>query len=376
MNFAFSQEEQIFLKDLDKLMEDYSSLKDLEGGSEEVVRSHLMGFLKKLPDYQYLKFTLSSDENTMSEYVILMKAMEMISKHSPSLLLSLEMSARTFGRIISKYGNSVQKDQWLPDLLQGKMIGAVALSEKAMNIENDQFETGGIKRDDGIEINGKKRYVVNAPIADWIAVCGNYEGENAVFLVSKDSEGLVIGKRMFTLGYDGAAISDVTFTKCVIPLNQLILSLNKDDIIVNVRQWENQILIGSSLGIMQSAFDSANAYAREHTTGGKPIIAYQEVSFKLAEMITLLQTAQLLAYRTAWHVGESNKDAESLIYCAKVFCTEAAEKVASEALQILSGNGYSKGSIAERSYRYAKYCQIAGTSTELSRMKIADVAFF
>jgi alkylation response protein AidB-like acyl-CoA dehydrogenase len=125
---------------------------------------------------------------------------------------------------------------------------------------------------------------------------------------------------------------------------------------------------------MQAAFQAAKTYANEHRTGGKPIIAYQEVAFKLAEMLTLLQTSQLLAYRAAWTADTDAGKAPSLTLCAKVFCTEAAEKVASAALQILAGSGFTSGNVAERAYRCAKYGQIAGTSTEIARVKLGDAA--
>ncbi|MGD9077545.1 MAG: acyl-CoA dehydrogenase family protein, partial [Desulfobacteraceae bacterium] len=103
-----------------------------------------------------------------------------------------------------------------------------------------------------------------------------------------------------------------------------------------------------------------------------PIIAYQEVAFRLAEMLTLLQTAQLLAYRAAWTDETGDREAQVLAHCAKVFCSESAEEVASSALQILGGKGYVQGNPAEEGYRNAKYLRIAGTSSEISRMKIAD----
>jgi alkylation response protein AidB-like acyl-CoA dehydrogenase len=141
-----------------------------------------------------------------------------------------------------------------------------------------------------------------------------------------------------------------------------------------LKLWENQILIGVSLGLMKKAFETAKNYAKSHKTGGKPIIAYQEVGFKLSEMLTLFQTSQLFAYRTAWSATAEPKDVESLTLCAKVFCTESAEKVASDAMKILGGAGYITGNPVEEAFRCAKYGQIAGTSTEISRVKIGDTA--
>ncbi len=123
---------------------------------------------------------------------------------------------------------------------------------------------------------------------------------------------------------------------------------------------------------MKRSLDAALTFARGHASGNKPIIAYQEVGFKLAEMVTLFQTSQLLAYRAAWMAEAGDREAAVLAHCAKVFCTESAEEVASHALQILGGQGYIRGNPAEGGYRDAKYLQIAGTSSEISRMKIAD----
>ena len=157
-------------------------------------------------------------------------------------------------------------------------------------------------------------------------------------------------------------------------MDQVIGPFEDLSILDTLRLWENQILLGASLGLMKAAFESARDYAKTHRSGGKPIIAYQEVAFKLSEMLTLLQTSQLFAYRTAWTLETSRKDAESLMWCAKVFCTEAAEKVSGYSLQILAGSGFISGNPAEVAYRCAKYGQIAGTSTEISRVKIGDAA--
>jgi alkylation response protein AidB-like acyl-CoA dehydrogenase len=125
---------------------------------------------------------------------------------------------------------------------------------------------------------------------------------------------------------------------------------------------------------MKAAYESARDYAKAHRSGGKPVIAYQEVGFKLAEMLTLCQTAELLAYRAVWTAAVDPRAGRSLNWCAKVFCSEAAERVAGDALRILGQAGYRAGGPAEGAYRAVKLTQIAGTSTELARVKIGDAA--
>ena len=106
--------------------------------------------------------------------------------------------------------------------------------------------------------------------------------------------------------------------------------------------------------------------------GNKPVIAYQEVGFKLAEMLTLTQTAQLMAYKAAWLAETGDREALTVTDCAKVFCAESADEVAGSALRILSAAGLAPNNPADIACRYAKFIQIAGTSTEIARVRIGD----
>jgi alkylation response protein AidB-like acyl-CoA dehydrogenase len=300
--------------------------------------------------------------------------MEILAATSPSLFLSLEMCARLFGRMIVIWGDNDQKKRYLLPLRKGKLVGAVALSEKAMNVDNDPLETIGTDHDGGIKISGGKQYVINGPVADWTAVVARYHDSKAIFLVQRGTRGMIRGDRLHTLGYDGVQICSIQFGDCRIPFDQVLIPGDGQEILETIRMWENQMLSAACLGMMRSSFEAAKRYASAHHSGGKPIVAYQEVAFKLAEMLALYQTSQLLAYRAAWMSDTNPKDAAELTLCAKVFCTESAEKVAGQALQILAGEGYRLGNPAEHAYRCAKYAQIAGTSTEIARVKIGDRA--
>ncbi|MBW1867211.1 MAG: acyl-CoA dehydrogenase [Deltaproteobacteria bacterium] len=320
----------------------------------------------------YPALGLNTVQNGWGGMLTLMPAMEIIARYSPSLLLAMEMSNRVFGRTLAAWGTENQKAQYLEPLLKGELLGAVALSEQAMNVENDPLATLGVIQGEQVVINGSKNYVVNAPAADSIAVAGRLDNEDVLFLVPKGAVGLVIGERLSTLGFEGAIISGLELVDCRISAHQVIKAEFGVDLLGALRLWENQVLIGAALGMMKGSFESARDYAKTHKSGGKPVIAYQEVGFKLAEMLTLFQTAELLAFRAAWYADDLKKDVVPMTLSAKVFCTENAEQVASWALQILAGAGYSGGNAAERAYRCAKYGQIAGVSTEIARVKIGD----
>ncbi len=373
MNFDFTQQELMLFKEINDIMFGLARERTLEEKDPISAESLLREALDRLAKTSYLKLGIAQSKD-IPGLCAMMGAMEIVSSCSPSLYLSIEMSTRLFGRIISTYGNEKQKAKWLSPVLYGKKLGAVALLEKTMNIDNDPMATIGIRENALIKISGVKNYVINGPVADFIAVAGTMENKPALFIVEKGIKGLIQGKRLETIGLDGVVISGLTLENCQINEDQIIGPFEDKSILTTLRIWENQIILGSCLGMMKSSFESARTYAKTHKTGGKPIIAYQEVGFKLAEMLTLFQTSQLFAYRAVCAPEGKNRDFEVLTYCAKVFCTEAAEKVSGWALQILSGEGYISGNPAERSYRCAKYNQIAGTSTEISRVKIGDAA--
>jgi alkylation response protein AidB-like acyl-CoA dehydrogenase len=170
------------------------------------VRETTLHCLKNLGQAGYIALGLSDGKNAVS----LTATQENLAAISPSLFLSVEVSARVFGRLVAFYGTPDQQEKILLPLKKGLVIGAVALSEGGMNIENDPLDTAGVSNDDGFRVSGSKGHVVNGPIADWIAVAGKVGDEIAFFLINKDSEGMSIGQRLTTLGYNGVAVSAVT----------------------------------------------------------------------------------------------------------------------------------------------------------------------
>ena len=345
-----------------------AALIELEGGDEVLIQSVVLRWMKVLGQTGYLALGLENGRDSAE----LLAARESLAAISPSLFLSIETSVRMFGRLIAMYGTPEQRTEFLPALKEGNLVGAVALSEGGMSIENNPLATTGRMVGGEFMVSGSKGYVVNGPIADWIAVAGMEEKGVAFFLIQKGSEGLSTEPRLATLGYRGLATSAISLENCPVPPHYVIGAFKEGEPLVSVRSWEDGILTAGSLGLMQRCYDMAVPYAKSHESGGRPIIRYQEVAFKLAEMLTLMQTAQLLAYRAAWMAEVGDREAPVLAHTAKVFCTESAEEVASSALQVLGGHGYLRGNLAEEGYRNAKYLQIGGTSTEISRMKIGD----
>jgi len=372
MNYDFSEKEQDFIQAVADCIQPFADKAGPRSRELATDEQDLRQVLSALAATGYTGVGCGGTEIGMQT---LTAAQEHVAAAAPSLFLSLEMSCRVFGRSVATWVPTRElRDTILPLIQAGRGIGAVALSEDSMNTENQPLETKGHREDQLVLVNGTKSFVINGPLADWIAVAGQFEGQAALFVIPRDTSGLTLGERFTTSGYEGSAICMLTLENCRVPATHVITPAKPDELLPTLRLWENQVMIGASLGALKSAFETARDSAKTHRTGGKPAIAYQAVAFKLSEMLTLYQTAQLLAYRAAWTCEEHPREAESLTWCAKVFCTEAAEKVAGYALQILSSEGFLAGHPAERAYRNAKLGQIYGTSTEIARVKIGDQA--
>ena len=373
MNFDFSDNENAFYDEVDDVIGGIVRSRDLESGNLDVLRDNLSMVLQALTTIGYLQIGLCEKKAPVSGTVALMGAMERLAGRAYSIFLAVEMSTRMFGRILTLGGSDVAGDI-LTQLTAGKIVGALALSEESLNVENDPLGTVGTRDGGDCLVSGSKQFVINGPVADWIAVVGRLEEQAAIFLIDTQTSGLTLTNRQITMGYDGLAICGVDLRKCRVPAHRVLGPFDTPTCLGQLRLWENQILVAASLGLMERSYKTARRYAKSHRSGGKPIIAHQAVGFTLAEMLTLYQTAQLYAYRAAWTADRSPDEGAVLTLCAKVFCTESAEIVAGNSLQIQSKDGYLSGGEAEQAYRCAKYGQLAGVSTAIARVKIGDAA--
>lgn len=369
MNFDLHEKDKVISEKIKGLLDPESSeqLSQIENMPLHELQHFTAHWLKRLAAIGYL--SLGVDEGKTS--VALLAAQESFSTVSPCLFLSAELSVRVFGRLLATYGSPSHKADLVPRIKEGHLIGCLGTVESNMNIESGSFGTVGVQQSDGYHLSGTKSHVPNAPIADIIAIAGSCGGRLAFFLLQKEAKGLYINQRHKTLGFTGMTFSQVSLDDCLVPPIAVLGPFETLHPLHAIRFWEDQVYAAACLGLMQRAFETAANFAKIHQSGGKPIIFYQEVGFKLAEMLTLLQTARLLAYRAAWMAETDQKETNVLGRCAKVFCAESAERVCSSAIQILGASGNLLGNPAEEGYRNAKYLQVAGTSTEISRMKIA-----
>lgn len=371
MNFDWTAEEKA-IKEKVAGMFDRERLLELEAMEEadlSTLKTLTARHLRRLAETGYLDLGIGTEkrERAMS----LVAAQEQLAGRSSSFFLAVEATARLFGGLIAGFGEGEAVARIREGLRNGEIIAGVAMSESE-DTASPTVNTSAVEDGGDWLITGSKNYVTNGPISDWIAVTATAQGRPAVFLVQAVQPGVEIGPRLRTLGYNGLAVSGIRFHRVRVPHDLALGPFDDEAHLRFLMLMQDLILTVASVGLMGRVVALTKAHADSHTRGSRPVFRFQEIRFKLAEMLTLYQTAQLLTYRAAWLHSVADREATTVLHCAKVFSSEATEQVAGMAMQILAGKGYLSGNPVERAYRDAKLAGIAGTTCEVARMSIAD----
>ncbi|MBN1770871.1 MAG: acyl-CoA dehydrogenase [Deltaproteobacteria bacterium] len=292
-----------------------------------------------------------------------------LARASSSFFLAVQATRHAAG-LLAGWGPDDVRARLLGPLCAGEAVGAVVLPEAGAAADGGPAATdsgGG-----SWTLRGRRPFVANGPIADAVAVFAQTEDRTLVAFVRPGDAGVRLGPRLRTLGLDGLATSALELDGARVPADRVLGPFEDDAARVWCARSRDLGLAIAGVGLMQRALGAAKDHAQSHARGGKPLVARQEVGFKLAELLTLTQTAELLVHRAAWMVGAGEAEAGILVRCAKVFCAESAEKVAGGAMQVLAGHGCLAGHEVERAWREAKTLALMGTTVERSRMAIAD----
>jgi hypothetical protein len=174
------------------------------------------------------------------------------------------------------------------------------------------------------------------------------------------------------MGLDGLPVSGLAVEDAPLQAARVLGPFDDRGAVDRYRRDADLSLALAGAGLMRAVLRAATRHAHAHERGGRPVFSRQEVAFPLAEMAALAEAAELLCHRAAWMLETGDGQADTVVRCAKVFCTESAERVASAGLQVMGGEGYRRGSPAERAYRDAKGLCLAGTTVEVARMEIAE----
>lgn len=306
-------------------------------------------------------------------------AMESVARAGTDGGTTLAWGAHTIlaGVPIWLVGSDAQKEKYLPKLASGEWVGGFGLTEPDSGSDAASMRTMAEKRGDKYLLNGSKMFITNGPIGHLFivfAVTDKKKGNKGIstFLVEKDFPGFSVGNNLHKMGNHTSTTSELFFDNCEVPAENLLGTENLGFIQVGKEtlEWERSCMIAPIVGGMQFVLEQSVKYAKERKQFGQPIANFQAIQHKLADMKTSLDAARLLIYRVAC-MKEKGKGAMMEASIAKLFVSEAAQRIAYDAVQIFGGYGYINEYPVERFYRDIRLATIGAGSSEVQKMVIA-----
>ncbi|WP_105168139.1 isovaleryl-CoA dehydrogenase [Pseudoalteromonas sp. T1lg23B] len=307
-------------------------------------------------------------------------AMEEISRASASIGLSYGAHSNLCVNQINRNGNDAQKRKYLPKLISGEHIGALAMSEPNAGSDVVSMKLKAEKKGDKYVLNGNKMWITNGPDADVLVIYAKTDlnaGSKGItaFLVEKDFPGFSTAQKLDKLGMRGSNTCELVFEDCEVPEENILGELNEGvKVLMSGLDYERVVLAAGPLGIMQACMDIVVPYIHERKQFNKSIGEFQLIQGKVADMYTQMNAARSYVYTVAKACdrGETTrKDAAGAI----LYAAELATKMALDAIQILGGNGYINEYATGRLLRDAKLYEIGAGTSEIRRMLIGRELF-
>jgi isovaleryl-CoA dehydrogenase len=321
-------------------------------------------------------------------YLAHMVAMEEISRASAAIGLSYGAHSNLCVNQISRNGNAEQKQRYLPGLISGAQVGALAMSEPNSGSDVVSMKLRAQDKGGRFVLNGTKMWITNGPDADVLVVYAKTEPERgaqgiSAFLVEKSMPGFSVAQKLDKLGMRGSHTAELVFRDCEVPAQNLLGGLNQGvRVLMSGLDYERAVLAAGPLGIMQACMDLVTPYIHERHQFGQAIGHFQLIQAKIADMYTSLSSCRAYAYAVgkqldrmarpaAGHARAVRKDCAGVILLA----AEKATWMAGETIQILGGNGYINEFGAGRLWRDAKLYEIGAGTSEIRRMLIGREYF-
>lgn len=335
----------------------------------------------KLGELGLLGITVpESDSGSGMGYVEHVVAMEEISRASASVGLSYGAHSNLCVNQIKLNGNEAQKKKYLPKLMSGEHVGALAMSEPGAGSDVVSMRLKADMVDGGFVLNGNKMWITNGPDAETLVVyaktdpAAHSKGITA-FIVEKDFKGFSTAQKLDKLGMRGSNTCELVFENCFVPEENILGEYNRGvRVLMSGLDFERVVLAAGPLGIMQAALGASLSYVREREQFGQKIGEFQLIQGKIADMYTLLNASRAYVYAVAKSCDQgkvTRQDAAGAI----LFSAENATKLALDAIQIYGGMGYINETPTGRFLRDAKLYEIGAGTSEIRRMLIGRELF-
>ncbi|MDH3983725.1 MAG: isovaleryl-CoA dehydrogenase [Gammaproteobacteria bacterium] len=307
-------------------------------------------------------------------------AMEEISRASGSVGLSYGAHSNLCVNQLRRWGNEEQKERYLPKLVSGEYLGALAMSESGAGSDVMSMSTVAVRDGDEYVLNGSKMWITNAPGADVMIVYARTDpraGTKGVsaFLIERGTPGFSTPQKLDKLGMRGSDTSEVLLEDCRIPATNLMAEEGKGAaILMSGLDYERVVLAGGSLGIMAACMDLVLPYVHDRKQFGQPIGEFQLMQGKIADMYTAMNSCRAYVYAVAQACDRGLTTRFDAAGCILV-AAEKATWMAGEAIQALGGNGYINEYPAGRLWRDAKLYEIGAGTSEIRRMLVGRELF-
>ncbi|TSB22817.1 isovaleryl-CoA dehydrogenase [Psychrobacter sp. YGAH215] len=321
-------------------------------------------------------------------YVAHMVAMEEISRASASVALSYGAHSNLCINQIKRNGSEEQKQKYLPKLISGEFIGALAMSEPGAGSDVVSMKLKAEEKGGHYVLNGSKMWITNGPDADVMVVYAKTNPElgakgMTAFIVEKGMKGFGTAQKLDKLGMRGSHTGEMTFDNVEVPKENILGGVGEGvKVLMSGLDYERAVLAAGPIGIMQAVMDNVVPYIHDRKQFGQAIGEFQLIQGKVADMYTILQAGRSFLYtvgknldmldqRGAGHSREVRKDCASVI----LWCAEKATWMAGEGIQIFGGNGYTNEYPLGRYWRDAKLYEIGAGTSEIRRMLIGRELF-
>jgi isovaleryl-CoA dehydrogenase len=312
---------------------------------------------------------------TAMGYLAHIIAMEEISRASASVGLSYGAHSNLCVNQIRRNGSAAQKEKYLPKLVSGEHVGALAMSEPDAGSDVVGMRLRAERRGDRYVLNGNKMWITNGPDADVLIIYGKTESAITAFVVEKGMKGFSTAQKLDKLGMRGSNTCELVFRDCEVPAGQILGEEgNGVRVLMSGLDYERAVLAGGPLGIMAACLDVVIPYVHERKQFGQPIGEFQLMQGKLADMYTTFSACRAYVYAVGQALDRNEttrKDAAGAI----LYAAEKATWMAGEAIQALGGMGYINETPTGRLWRDAKLYEIGAGTSEIRRWLIGRELF-
>ncbi len=345
-----------------------------------------MHLWRKMGELGVLGITVSEEYGGAGMgYLAHMIAMEEISRASASIGLSYGAHSNLCVNQIKRNGSDAQRRKYLPKLISGEHVGALAMSEAGAGSDVISMKLKAVDKGGSYLLNGTKMWITNGPDADTMVVYAKTEPELGArgvtaFIVEKGMQGFSTAQKLDKLGMRGSHTGEMVFNNVEVPEANILGHLNGGaKVLMSGLDYERAVLAAGPIGIMQAVLDNVVPYTHDRKQFGQSIGEFQLIQGKVADMYTVLQAGRAFCYTVgknldllgSEHVRQVRKDCASVI----LWCAEKATWMAGEGIQIFGGNGYINDYPLGRLWRDAKLYEIGAGTSEIRRMLIGRELF-